>query len=309
MAKKFVGRRDGGGSGSGRKTVQLNPRNGRRGAGQKQSHYDLMDAPHMLAKNTDQATLEYLRQQQTLYQMNPTISRGNSFKSGQASLGPNVAEARSQIRDMNNVKSIGLFDLRKHLKKNAKRVLSSKYRQEHSNIFAPPILSGEGGLVGNSPEQYVLAPLQTTITKPTASLNPSHSGQIENMPRNSLTLSSNKFAATEGTTLTGMGQGANTQMKSLKSGLGGRTATTGMQSSSLLNSLEDDYTRTVQRNTNLSGNSQFDKFLQEKFMAQEAARRKKIELPKKSKFVLRGNANNQYQQPQRQYNKVSLSPT
>jgi len=105
-----------------------------------------------------------------------------------------------------------------------------------------------------------------------------------------------------------MGQGANPQMKSLKSGLGGRTATTGMQSSSLLNSLEDDYTRTVQRNTNLSGNSQFDKFLQEKFMAQEAARRKKIEVPKKSKFVLRGNANNQYQQPQRQYNKVSLSP-
>jgi len=92
-----------------------------------------------------------------------------------------------------------------------------------------------------------------------------------------------------------MGQGANPQMKSLKSGLGGRTATTGMQSSSLLNSLEDDYTRTVQRNTNLSGNSQFDKFLQEKFMAQEAARRKKIEVPKKSKFVLRGNANNQYQ--------------
>ena len=128
------------------------------------------------------------------------------------------------------------------------------------------------------------------------------------MPRNSLTLSSHKFAATEGATLTAMGQGANPQMKSLKSGLGGRTATTGMQSSSLLNSLEDDYTRTVQRNTNLSGNSQFDKFLQEKFMAQEAARRKKIEVPKKSKFVLRGNANNQYQQPQRQYNKVSLSP-
>ena len=259
----------------------------------------------MLAKNTDQATLEYLRHQQTLYQMNPTISRGNSVKSGQASIGHNLAEARSQIREMNNVKSIGLFDLRKHLKKNAKRVLSSKYRQEHSNIFAPPILPGEGGLAGNNPDHYVLAPLQTNHT---ASLNPSNSGHIDNMPRNSLTLSSNKFAATEGTTLTGMGQGANTQMKSLKSGLGGRTATTGMQSSSLLHSLEDDYTRTVQRNTNLSGNSQFDKFLQEKFMAQEAARRKKIELPKKSKFVLRGNANNQYQQPQRQYNKVSLSP-
>ena len=121
-------------------------------------------------------------------------------------------------------------------------------------------------------------------------------------------MSSHKFAATEGATLTAIGQGGNPQMKSLKSGLGGRTATTGMQSSSLLNSLEDDYTRTVQRNTNLSGNSQFDKFLQEKFMAQEAARRKKIEVPKKSKFVLRGNANNQYQQPQRQYNKVSLSP-
>jgi len=177
MARKFVGGRDGGGSGSGRKAVHLNPRNGRRGAGQKQSHYDLTDAPQMLAKNTDPATLEYLRQQQTLYQMNPTISRGNSLKSGQASLGPNLAEARSQIRDMNNVKSIGLFDLRKHLKKNAKRVLSSKYRQEHSNIFAPPILSGEGGLVGNNPEHYVLAPLQATINNNyPVTLNPSHSG-------------------------------------------------------------------------------------------------------------------------------------
>jgi hypothetical protein len=35
---------------------------------------------------------------------------------------------------LNNAKSIGLFDLRKHLKKNAKRVLSSKYRMQDNNI-------------------------------------------------------------------------------------------------------------------------------------------------------------------------------
>ena len=35
---------------------------------------------------------------------------------------------------MQNAKSIGLFDLRKHLKKNAKRVLSSKYRMQDNNV-------------------------------------------------------------------------------------------------------------------------------------------------------------------------------
>ena len=60
----------------------------------------------------------------------------------------------------------------------------------------------------------------------------------------------------------------------------------------------------------MSANSQFDKFLQEKFLANEAARRVKVEKPMKDKFIIRKNANmkNGDRNDSNLFTKSSISP-
>lgn len=139
---------------------------------------------------------------------------------------------------MQNAKSIGLFDLRKHLKKNTKRIMSSKQRTQDSDVdmflaaaHADPVI----GLVEGQPSAWTFN--QSNYNQV---LNPSHSGHLEHLPASSMTLSNkNLHANTEAATMTTTGYIAP---------IGARNTISAFQSKTNFNSLENEYIMTLQRN-------------------------------------------------------------
>ena len=100
-------------------------------------------------------------------------------------------------------------------------------------------------------------------------------------------LHANTDAATTMTTAAGGGM-----LGQQNQGSGPRNTMTGFHSKSHFNSLEDDYVQTLIRNQNMSANSQYDKFLHDKFLARAAAKRSKAAKPRTDKFIIRKNATN-----------------